>query len=320
MPKRKWMMHDELYAALPNHVYIALDACAHLPPAQRSKLQAACTPFDVATEAPLGHDELQLTLAENAHFDPVKRGLALAIAGRSAGVETSGVTALLDATGRRAILQEFHAHWSLMENHFGGAHEISGTNVSRLWDGVCFIMQASAARSTSWGCPEIETACREQYEPTARPSPPPSPSRPPRYHHSEPPAQSTRHTFNSSSRSGGSMFSESLDDAVYDVTVKDLMSRLPMMSRLPPPTYTLPLFPGPRQGPKGIEDAFDEEDAYVENAFALEEWDRFPCPFCGRCHREVLYAFPPTALLNRFVAKARAGGVCAILDYYSRHP
>jgi hypothetical protein len=86
------MMHDELYAALSDHVYTALDACAHLPPArQRSKLQAACKKsssgalFDVATGSPFGH-QLHFSLAENAYFGPVKRGLALAIAGRSAGV------------------------------------------------------------------------------------------------------------------------------------------------------------------------------------------------------------------------------------------
>jgi hypothetical protein len=58
---------------LPDHVYTALDACAHLPPAQRSKLQDACKKsssgalFDVATWAPFGH-QLQLSLTENAHF------------------------------------------------------------------------------------------------------------------------------------------------------------------------------------------------------------------------------------------------------------
>jgi hypothetical protein len=151
------MMHCELYAALPDHVYAALDACAHLPPEQRSKLQEACKKsssgalFDAATGAPFGH-QLHLSLAKNAHFDPVKRSLALAIAGRSAGIETAGASALLDSTGRRGT-PRVHAHWSLMENHFGGAHEISGTNVSRLWDGVSFIMQARAARSASWGCP-----------------------------------------------------------------------------------------------------------------------------------------------------------------------
>ena len=45
----------------------------------------------------------------------------------------------------------------------------------------------------------------------------------------------------------------------------------------------------------------------------MGDWDRSTCPFCGCCHREFLYAFPPTVLLNRFVAKARADGVRAIL-------
>ena len=49
------------------------------------------------------------------------------------------------------------------------------------------------------------------------------------------------------------------------------------------------------------------------HGFAVGDWDRSTCPFCGRRHREVLFAFPPTRLLNRFVAKARADGVRAIL-------
>ena len=116
------MMHDELFAVLPVAVYTALDACAHLPPAQLAKLQKACKEYaagalyDPCTGAPFGH-QLQLSLAESAHFDPVKRGLALAIAGRSAGSETSGVSALLDATNRRAILQDFSSHWTGMEPH-----------------------------------------------------------------------------------------------------------------------------------------------------------------------------------------------------------
>jgi hypothetical protein len=105
-----------------------------------------------------------LSLPENAHFDPVKRGLALAIAGRSVGVEASGTSALVDAAGRRAVLQEFNKNWEAMEHSFSGAFEISGTNVSRLWDGVTFIMQARAARSLSWGCPEVSAACQEQLD------------------------------------------------------------------------------------------------------------------------------------------------------------
>ncbi len=80
-------------------VYNALDANANLGASARAKLQDACKKsssgalLDAATGAPFGH-QLQLILPENAHFDPVKRGLALLIAGRSVGVETSGTTAL----------------------------------------------------------------------------------------------------------------------------------------------------------------------------------------------------------------------------------
>ena len=44
------------------------------------------------------------------------------------------------------------------------AHELSGTNVNRLWDGVSFVMHARAVRATSWGCPEVELACKERYD------------------------------------------------------------------------------------------------------------------------------------------------------------
>jgi hypothetical protein len=163
------MMHDELHPILPDAVYSALDSNSHLPADKRFKLQEACKKsntsalFDPAVGAPFGH-QLQLSLAEGAHFDSVKRGLALAIAGRSAGVESATASSLLEATGRRALLLDFRNDWSSIEADFGGTHELSGTNVNRLWEGVSFIMQARAARATAWGCPEVELACREQYE------------------------------------------------------------------------------------------------------------------------------------------------------------
>ncbi len=136
---------------------------------KRFKLQEACKKsstsslYDPAICAPFGH-QFQLSLADGAHFDPVKRGLALAIAGRSAGLETLASGSLFDATGRRAVLLEFRSHWSSIEAEFGGTHELSNTNVNRLWDGVSFVMQARAARATAWGCPEVELAFKEQYE------------------------------------------------------------------------------------------------------------------------------------------------------------
>ena len=58
---------------------------------------------------------------------------------------------------------------------------------------------------------------------------------------------------------------------------------------------------------------YAEPRAEAEDAFAVNDWDRSTCPACGRCHREALFAFPPTALLNRFIAKAIADGVRSIV-------
>ncbi len=98
------------------------------PPSRGAGLSRGVEPERLkrTTSAPFGHQML-LSLPENAHFDPVKRGLALAIAGRSVGVEASGTSALADAAGRRAVLQEFNKNWEAMEYSFSGAFEISGT-------------------------------------------------------------------------------------------------------------------------------------------------------------------------------------------------
>ena len=58
---------------------------------------------------------------------------------------------------------------------------------------------------------------------------------------------------------------------------------------------------------------YAEPSAESEDAFTVGDWDQLACPKCGRTHRETLFAFPPPALLNRFVAKARADGARAIV-------
>jgi hypothetical protein len=58
---------------------------------------------------------------------------------------------------------------------------------------------------------------------------------------------------------------------------------------------------------------YAEARAEAEDAFEVNDWDRSTCPACGGTHREVLFAFPPAALLNRFVAKARADGIRAVV-------
>ncbi len=129
--KKRWLMHEELYGLLPDAVFTALDENAHLPAEKRFKLQEACKKsntcalYYLATGAPFGH-QLQLSLADGAHFDPVKRGLVLAIAGRSAGLESSASGSLLDSTGRRSILLEFRTHWA-SEDSFSSGHKLSGT-------------------------------------------------------------------------------------------------------------------------------------------------------------------------------------------------
>ncbi len=91
---------------------------------------------------------------------------------------------------------------------FCDAYEISSTNVSRLWDGVTFIMQARAARSLSWGCPEVATACQEQLDAlpsTVLLSPPRSPKQPLHCRRRlRPPRRSTRCTSSFSSHSSES--------------------------------------------------------------------------------------------------------------------
>jgi hypothetical protein len=58
---------------------------------------------------------------------------------------------------------------------------------------------------------------------------------------------------------------------------------------------------------------FAEPDAEAEDAFTVPDWNSSPCPSCGLIHREVVFAYPPPPLLNRFVAKARADGIRAVL-------
>ena len=83
----------------------------HLSPAQREKMQKACREsvagplYDPATSAPFGHLN-QLALGRGSHFDPAKRGLALAIAGRSAEADTYSADSVANATSRHALLLE----------------------------------------------------------------------------------------------------------------------------------------------------------------------------------------------------------------------
>jgi hypothetical protein len=91
------MMHNELAALLPQEVYLALDSAAGMEPERRAKFHKKCKDstvtavLDNTTSAAFGHQML-LTFSEGQHFDAIKRGRALAGAGRSAPVGQSAKT------------------------------------------------------------------------------------------------------------------------------------------------------------------------------------------------------------------------------------
>jgi len=58
---------------------------------------------------------------------------------------------------------------------------------------------------------------------------------------------------------------------------------------------------------------FAEPLAEAEDAFTVGDWACSLCPCCHRWHREVLFVYPPTKLIPRFIAKARADGIRAIV-------
>ena len=58
---------------------------------------------------------------------------------------------------------------------------------------------------------------------------------------------------------------------------------------------------------------YAEPMAEAEDAFTVGDWACSRCPACQRLHREVLFAYPPLWLIPRFLAKARADGIRAVV-------
>jgi hypothetical protein len=160
------MMHDELAAVLPAEVYHALDTASHMEPEKRVKFHAACknstvtTLLDNTVSAAFGHQVL-LTLAEGQHFDPIRRGRALAIAGHSA---PSGNAAYNELLSRETHLQGLQKQWPALFAALQSDHEIASTLVNNLWSCVTFVFTLRAARATHWNCQEVEDACRHQLD------------------------------------------------------------------------------------------------------------------------------------------------------------
>ena len=58
---------------------------------------------------------------------------------------------------------------------------------------------------------------------------------------------------------------------------------------------------------------FPEPGAEAYDAFSMGSWASSTCPMCGKEHQEAVYAYPPTNLLPRVVAKAVADGAVGIV-------
>ena len=58
---------------------------------------------------------------------------------------------------------------------------------------------------------------------------------------------------------------------------------------------------------------YSEPKAEAVDALAVTDWNCSSCPHCHAVHRESIFAFPPRALLRRFIAKARADGARGVI-------
>jgi hypothetical protein len=105
-------MHDNLSRALHPVVY---HVTSHLTPEKRAKMLSACKSndpgvlLDGSNSAAISH-HFSLVLSEGDHFDLVRRGLALAAAGRYASVSSDSAGATLDASRRNSAFLEFRDH------------------------------------------------------------------------------------------------------------------------------------------------------------------------------------------------------------------
>ncbi len=159
------MMHKQLSKLLSEPVYCALDAKAGLSTTDRAKVLNACRKNDLGilldntTSAEFGHQS-SLSRYEGAHFDAVKRGLALAAAGRSALVSTGTLSAAFDLCTRDTLFLQLKTNWNSIEPAFLLSTKLSGTFVNTLWLDVTLVFLICASRAETF--PEVLEACRHQ--------------------------------------------------------------------------------------------------------------------------------------------------------------
>ena len=97
----------------------------------RAKLQKTCRDTDLVTvldhtTSAAFHHQLSLALSEGVYFDPAKRGLALAGAGRSAATSHgASATAYSETIGRDNFQRILREHWTGMSTSFAGDNGLS---------------------------------------------------------------------------------------------------------------------------------------------------------------------------------------------------
>ena len=161
------MMHDDLKELLDDAVYRALDAFAFHPVKEKERVMNMCkTPqgaafFNNTVTAPFGH-QISLSLTEGEFFEAPKRGLALAVAGRSAAQPGSQSSTFGHGLSALNAFQELRKRWVDITAAASAPFELSGSHVDSLWLGVMTIMDLRAERSALWNVPEVHAACKKQ--------------------------------------------------------------------------------------------------------------------------------------------------------------
>uniref|UniRef100_A0A7S0QV89 Uncharacterized protein n=1 Tax=Cryptomonas curvata TaxID=233186 RepID=A0A7S0QV89_9CRYP len=166
------MMHDKLAAALPgpSAVYRVLDNYSHLDIEKRKKIKSAVADasggslWDPCSSAPFAHQYI-LQHLKGESWCPLSRGTALAAAGRSVCVDSSGnvdsYALERDAMLDDSVMQVHRNRWEAIS--WSSSGEMGASSVAYCWAAVSMIMRRRAVRSTQWGCQEVQGACEQQY-------------------------------------------------------------------------------------------------------------------------------------------------------------
>ncbi len=81
---------------------------------------------------------------------------------RAPGAEDAAPSDVADEVSRDNHTRLLRSQWSDMLSAFSRDQVLSCTLVSRLWNGVTFVMRIRAARAAAWNIPEVSIACRGQ--------------------------------------------------------------------------------------------------------------------------------------------------------------